>query len=87
MLQTFQKARELGLTVLRMWAFADGPYEWNALQPELELLDDRVLRRALRCAPEWLRVSPMGNGGWQLGLAILDMGSGAVGQHTERWLP
>ena len=44
-LQTFQKARELGLTVLRMWAFADGPYEWNALQPELELLDDRVLRR------------------------------------------
>ena len=45
-LQTFQKARELGLTVLRMWAFADGPYEWNALQPELELLDDRVLRRA-----------------------------------------
>ncbi len=49
MLQTFQKARELGLTVLRMWAFADGPYEWNALQPELELLDDRVLRRARRC--------------------------------------
>ena len=46
MLQTFQKARELGLTVLRMWAFADGPNEWNALQPELELLDDRVLRRA-----------------------------------------
>ena len=45
-LQTFQKARELGLTVLRMWAFADGPDEWNALQPELEVLDDRVLRRA-----------------------------------------
>ena len=41
--QTFQKAQELGLTVLRMWAFADGPTEWNALQPELGLLDDRVL--------------------------------------------
>lgn len=44
--QTFQKAQELGLTVLRMWAFADGN-EWNALQPELELLDDKVLS----CAP------------------------------------
>lgn len=45
-IQTFQKAQELGLTVLRMWAFADGPNEWNALQPELELLDDRVLTYA-----------------------------------------
>lgn len=42
-IQTFQKAQELGLTVLRMWAFADGPNEWNALQPELGLLDDKVL--------------------------------------------
>ena len=43
MIQTFKKAQELGLSVLRMWAFADGANEWNALQPELGLLDDKVL--------------------------------------------
>ena len=43
MIQTFKKAQELGLSVLRMWAFADGATEWNALQPELGLLDDKVL--------------------------------------------
>jgi hypothetical protein len=40
--ETFQKARELGLTVLRMWAFADGPTEWNALQPRLGEIDEFV---------------------------------------------
>lgn len=41
-IQTLQKAQELGFTVLRMWAFADGPDEWNALQPQLEHLDEDV---------------------------------------------
>lgn len=35
-------ASELGLTVLRTWAFADGP-QWNAIQPSLGVLDERVL--------------------------------------------
>ena len=30
------------MTVLRMWAFADGPDEWHALQPALEQLDEAV---------------------------------------------
>lgn len=41
-IQTLQKAQELGFTVLRMWAFADGPDEWNALQPQLEHLDEDI---------------------------------------------
>lgn len=42
--QTLQKAQELGMTVMRMWAFADGPDEWNGLQPALGQLDEDVLR-------------------------------------------
>ncbi|CAL8471249.1 g10791 [Coccomyxa elongata] len=38
----FRDASELGLTVLRTWAFADGP-QWNAIQPSLGVLDERVL--------------------------------------------
>lgn len=42
--QTLQKAQELGMTVMRMWAFADGPDEWNGLQPALGMLDEAILR-------------------------------------------
>lgn len=35
-------ATQLGLTVLRTWAFADGA-QWNAIQPSLGVLDERVL--------------------------------------------
>ncbi len=35
-------AKKLGLTVLRTWAFADGS-QWNAIQPSLGILDERVL--------------------------------------------
>ena len=48
--QTFQKAQELGMTVMRMWAFADGIYQWNALQPAAGILDDDVLRFVWTCA-------------------------------------
>lgn len=41
-IQTLQKAQELGFTVLRMWAFADGPEEWNALQPHLDSFDEDI---------------------------------------------
>jgi hypothetical protein len=41
-IQTLQKAQELGFTVLRMWAFADGPDEWNALQPHLDVFDEDI---------------------------------------------
>ncbi len=43
-IQTLQKAQELGMTVLRMWAFADGADQWHAVQPALGLLDEDVLR-------------------------------------------
>ncbi len=46
-IQTLQKAQELGMRVLRMWAFADGPNEWNGLQPELHMLDEEVLTCAI----------------------------------------
>ncbi|BDA46635.1 Mannan endo-1,4-beta-mannosidase 2 [Coccomyxa sp. Obi] len=42
----FRDATELGLTVLRTWAFADGP-QWNAIQPSLGVLDERVLSEGL----------------------------------------
>ena len=37
-----QESEQLGLTVLRTWAFADGP-QWNSIQPNLGQLDERVL--------------------------------------------
>lgn len=48
--QTLRKAQELGMTVLRCWAFADGPEEWNGLQPAAGTLDEDVLRNGL----DWL---------------------------------
>ncbi|CAL8471250.1 g10792 [Coccomyxa elongata] len=42
----FRDAKNLGLTVLRTWAFADGP-QWNAIQPALGILDERVLTQGL----------------------------------------
>ena len=38
-----------GLTVVRCWAFGDGPAQWNALQPRPGELDERVF-----CALDWL---------------------------------
>ena len=37
-----RESEQLGLTVLRTWAFADGP-QWNSIQPNLGQLDERVL--------------------------------------------
>ena len=37
-----RESEQLGLTVLRTWAFADGP-QWNSIQPSLGQLDERVL--------------------------------------------
>ncbi|EIE19597.1 glycoside hydrolase [Coccomyxa subellipsoidea C-169] len=42
----FRDAKKLGLTVLRTWAFADGS-QWNAIQPSLGILDERVLSGGL----------------------------------------
>lgn len=36
-------ATAAGLTVIRTWAFCDGP-QWNALQPSPGVLDERVFR-------------------------------------------
>ncbi|CAK0785738.1 hypothetical protein CVIRNUC_008949 [Coccomyxa viridis] len=42
----FAESEQLGLTVLRTWAFADGP-QWNSIQPSLGQLDERVLSEGL----------------------------------------
>ncbi|CAL5228204.1 g11291 [Coccomyxa viridis] len=42
----FAESEQLGLTVLRTWAFADGP-QWNSIQPNLGQLDERVLSQGL----------------------------------------
>jgi len=41
-LHMHRQSEQLGLTVLRTWAFADGP-QWNSIQPHLGQLDERVL--------------------------------------------
>ena len=38
------EAKELGLTVVRTWAFNDGADEWNALQTAPGVYDERVFR-------------------------------------------
>lgn len=48
-------AKNLGLTVLRTWAFADGP-QWNAIQPALGILDERVLTQVAPFLPVLLVV-------------------------------
>ena len=40
----FQAAKDLGLTVIRTWAFNDGPNSSFPLQPEPGQLDALVLR-------------------------------------------
>lgn len=39
----FETAQKLGITVVRIWAFNDGD-TWNALQPRMSHIDERVLR-------------------------------------------
>ena len=46
-----RESEQLGLTVLRTWAFADGP-QWNAIQPSLGQLDERVLSKVGRSRPD-----------------------------------
>ncbi|EFJ50520.1 hypothetical protein VOLCADRAFT_58383, partial [Volvox carteri f. nagariensis] len=41
--EVLDDARRLNLTVLRCWAFCDGPDEWNALQPEPGKFNEAVL--------------------------------------------
>ena len=55
-----RESEQLGLTVLRTWAFADGP-QWNSIQPNLGQLDERVLSEVcgasayadLQCIPTY----------------------------------
>ncbi|KAG2425378.1 hypothetical protein HXX76_013792 [Chlamydomonas incerta] len=42
-LEVLDDAQRLNLTVLRIWAFCDGPDEWNALQREPGQLSEHVL--------------------------------------------
>jgi mannan endo-1,4-beta-mannosidase len=35
---------DAGVTVIRTWAFADGPNQWNALQPKPGVYDERVFK-------------------------------------------
>ncbi len=39
-------AQSLGLTVLRTWAFSDGAAQWNAIQPQLGVLNETILSQA-----------------------------------------
>lgn len=41
--EVFETAEKMGLKVVRIWAFSDGD-TWNALQPSIGHLDERVLR-------------------------------------------
>ena len=41
-----RNAQSLGLTVLRTWAFSDGAGQWNAIQPELGVLNQTILSQA-----------------------------------------
>ena len=41
MLEVLDAMQALKLTVLRTWAFCDGP-EWNALQPSAGVFNERV---------------------------------------------
>ncbi len=36
-------AQSLGLTAMRTWAFSDGASQWNAIQPQLGLLNETIL--------------------------------------------
>lgn len=38
----FETAQKLGISVIRVWAFNDGE-TWNALQPRMGHVDERVL--------------------------------------------
>lgn len=49
-------AASAGLTVIRTWAFCDGP-QWNALQPSPGVLDERVFRSL-----DWLLVEAASRG-------------------------
>ena len=40
--EVFETAQKLGITVIRVWAFNDGD-TWNALQPRMGHIDERVL--------------------------------------------
>lgn len=44
-MDVFDAAARLNMTVMRTWAFADGAAEWNALQPRAGWYDQRILVR------------------------------------------
>ena len=46
--EVFETAQKLGITVVRVWAFNDGD-TWNALQPRMGHIDERVLKCRLCC--------------------------------------
>jgi hypothetical protein len=41
------EAQQLGLRVLRTWAYSDGTKEWNGIQPQLGVLNETILSQAL----------------------------------------
>ncbi|CAL8472233.1 g11775 [Coccomyxa elongata] len=43
----FQEAQSLGLKVMRTWAYSDGSSEWNAIQPEYNVLNETILSQGL----------------------------------------
>lgn len=43
MAEVFETAQKMGITVMRVWAFNDGD-TWNALQPRMGHVDERVLK-------------------------------------------
>ena len=47
--EVFETAEKMGLKVVRIWAFSDGD-TWNALQPSIGRLDERVFR--------WIPMAP-----------------------------
>ncbi|BDA41511.1 Mannan endo-1,4-beta-mannosidase 5 [Coccomyxa sp. Obi] len=71
--------RSADLTVLRTWAFCDGP-EWNALQPEAGIFDERVF-----AALDWV-IAEAGARGIRLSLPLVNYwpAYGGIPQYV-RW--
>lgn len=44
-----REAQNLSLKVMRTWAYSDGENEWNAIQPQLGVLNETILSQVIAC--------------------------------------
>ena len=77
-----RESEQLGLTVLRTWAFADGP-QWNSIQPSLGQLDERVLSEVSISAPTLL-TGLRAPAACRRGPGIHREGTGGAAGHAQR---